>query len=166
MPTPSQKNVQTHGEGPRRGWAGDIGLNFVFLLFVFVHFLADQPKTKTKTTSSDPWRGTQERLDSRHRSELFVFLTLVGLNFLFFLCVSIVFRSYFSFAIVYIALSLQKPAFLQSTPLHPPWLPLLYIYICIAYTNIPHLYRPFLAVEAAKVCPVPTSVEGHFPALC
>ena len=43
---------------------------------LFVHFFADQPKLlpPKKAKSSDPWRGTQERLDRRHRSELFVFL--------------------------------------------------------------------------------------------
>ena len=37
----------------------------------------DQNK-KIKTTSSDPWRGTQKRLDRGHRSELCVFLFLVA----------------------------------------------------------------------------------------
>ena len=77
-----------------------IGLNFLllFLFFCFVYFLQTSQSQKNK--SSDPWRGTQERLDRRHRSELFVFVffmffcfwTLVGLNLCFFSwCVCLLF---------------------------------------------------------------------------
>ena len=45
--------------------------------------------------------------------------------FLFFFGLSLVFRSYFAFANACISLPSQKLAFLPSTPLHPPWLPLL-----------------------------------------
>ena len=48
------------------------------MLFVFSHFLANQPKQKNADPlpkkCSDPWRGTQERLGRRHRSELCVFV--------------------------------------------------------------------------------------------
>ena len=44
------KKNQTHGEGPNRDWTGDIG-----------------------PTSSDSWRGTQERLDRRHGSDFYLF---------------------------------------------------------------------------------------------
>ena len=64
----------------------------------------------------------EERLDRRHRSELFLFFTGTFWSelvvFWFFLGVSFTFRSYFAFAIVYISLPSQKPAFLQTTP--PP----------------------------------------------
>ena len=50
--------------------------------------------------------------------------------------VSIVFRNYFALANVCISLPSQKPAFVQSTPLHPPWLPFLEIYRAIY-----HIYQ-------------------------
>ena len=56
-------------------------------LFLYIFWQTSQ-KQKQKTTSSDPWRGTQERLDSRHRSELFVFFDTCWSKFLVFsLCV-------------------------------------------------------------------------------
>ena len=68
------QQIQTHGEGPRRGWTGDIGgLNFLFF-FVFGQFLADQPKQKKQklqTHGEGPRRGRTEDID---------------LNFLTFVC--------------------------------------------------------------------------------
>ena len=109
-----------------RGWTGDIGLNLCCRFFGCTFWQTSQNKKQNQKFRP------MERLGRRHRSELsvfFCFWALVGLNLSFFSWCVYFFRSYFAFANVYIALSSQRPAFLQSTPLHPPWLPLLYIYI-------------------------------------
>ena len=43
-------------------------------LFVFLSIVLGRPaKTKNLKTSSNPWRGTEERLDTGHRFEWVVF---------------------------------------------------------------------------------------------
>ena len=45
----SQKTkVQTHGEGPRRGWTGDIGLNFLFFWFLVTFGQTSQNRKNKK----------------------------------------------------------------------------------------------------------------------
>ena len=53
-----KQKVQTHGQGLGRGLAGDMGLNFFFLVFPWFFAVWPKPrenKNKKKTKSSDPW---------------------------------------------------------------------------------------------------------------
>ena len=72
--TEKQKQVQTHGEGPRRGWTGDIGLNFVVVFGVWSLLRRPAKTKKTKTKVQTHGEGHRRGWTGD-----------IGLNFLLFL---------------------------------------------------------------------------------